>query len=93
MEFTSREGVTSLLEEAAIPNSSHDAMVPFKSRLLSLRQLGSADSTNQQPVQQCEPQTTIPINQLIQRLSKEESVSEVERQPLFKYKNMLENLK
>lgn len=75
VEFGSREGVASLLEEAAIPSVNHEAMVPFKSRLLSLRNLGSADSPNQQSGPQCQPQTTVPINQLIQTLSKEGSVS------------------
>ncbi|XP_010741475.3 poly(A) RNA polymerase, mitochondrial isoform X2 [Larimichthys crocea] len=76
VEFGSREGVASLLEEAAIPSVNHEAMVPFKSRLLSLRNLGSADSPNQQSGPQCQPQTTVPINQLIQTLSKEGSIDQ-----------------
>lgn len=74
VEFASRESVTSLLEAVAIPIVSDESVVPFKSRLLSLRNLGAVESPNQ-PVKQCQPQTTIPINELIQRLSKEESVS------------------
>ncbi|TMS09295.1 Poly(A) RNA polymerase, mitochondrial [Larimichthys crocea] len=76
VEFGSREGVASLLEEASIPSVNHEAMVPFKSRLLSLRNLGSADSPNQQSGPQCQPQTTVPINQLIQTLSKEGSIDQ-----------------
>lgn len=77
VEFANQESVASLLEEAVIPNISHDSMVPFKSRLLSLRSLASSDSLTQQSAgQQCQPQTTAPINELIQRLSREESVSE-----------------
>lgn len=75
VEFANRESVVSLLEEAVIPSVNHESMVPFKSRLLSLKNLGSADSTNQQSGHQCQPQATIPINELIQRLSREESVS------------------
>lgn len=75
VEFANRESVASLLEEAAIPSISHEAVVPFKSRLLSLKKLGSLDSPNQQSGQQCKPQTSIPINELIKRLSREESVS------------------
>lgn len=71
VEFTKRESVASLLEEAAIPTVSHEALVPFKTRLLSLKNIDSVGSTNQQ----YQPQTTAPINQLIQRLSREESVS------------------
>lgn len=75
VEFASRDSVASLLDETAIPIVSHESVVPFKSRLLSLRNPGSSQSLNQQSVKQCQPQTTIPINDLIQRLSREESVS------------------
>ncbi|XP_031154095.1 poly(A) RNA polymerase, mitochondrial isoform X2 [Sander lucioperca] len=76
VEFANRESVASLFEGAAIPSVSHESTVPFKSRLLSLRNIGLADSTNQQSGQQCQPQTPIPINELIQRLSKEESIDQ-----------------
>ncbi|XP_022609781.1 poly(A) RNA polymerase, mitochondrial [Seriola dumerili] len=76
VEFANQESVASLLEEAAIPSVSHESMVPFKSRLLSLRNVGSVVSPNQQPGHQCQPQTTIPINELIQRLSREESIDQ-----------------
>ncbi|XP_041817882.1 poly(A) RNA polymerase, mitochondrial [Chelmon rostratus] len=76
VEFANRESVASLLEEAAIPSISHEAVVPFKSRLLSLKKLGSLDSPNQQSGQQCKPQTSIPINELIKRLSREESIDQ-----------------
>lgn len=75
VEFAKRESVASILEGAAIPSASHESMVPFKSRLLSLRNLGPADS-NQQSSQQSQPQTTIPINELIERLSREESIAQ-----------------
>lgn len=76
VEFATRESVASLLDEAAIPTYSHEATVPFKSRLLSLKNLSSADQTNLQSNQQFQPQTSMPINQLINRLAKEETVSE-----------------
>ncbi|XP_037312161.2 poly(A) RNA polymerase, mitochondrial isoform X2 [Pungitius pungitius] len=76
VEFANRESLPSLFEEAAIPIVSHEPMVPFKSRLLSLRHVGSADPPNQQSGQRCQSQTTIPINELIQRLSKEESIEQ-----------------
>lgn len=75
VEFANQGSVASLLEEATVPNVSHEAVVPFKSRLLSLKNLGSSDPPSQQSGPQCQPQTAIPINQLIQRLSGEESVS------------------
>ncbi|XP_078136423.1 poly(A) RNA polymerase, mitochondrial [Sander vitreus] len=76
VEFANRESVASLFERAAVPRVSHESTVPFKSRLLSLRNIGLADSTNQQSGQQCQPQTPIPINELILRLSKEESINQ-----------------
>ncbi|XP_070709153.1 poly(A) RNA polymerase, mitochondrial [Pempheris klunzingeri] len=76
VEFARQEGVASLLEEAAIPTISHESLVPFKSRLLSLKNLGSVDSANQQAELQTQLQTTIPINELIQRLSREESIDQ-----------------
>ncbi|XP_033494106.1 poly(A) RNA polymerase, mitochondrial [Epinephelus lanceolatus] len=76
VEFANRESVASLLEEAVIPNSSHESSVPFKSRLLTVRNIGSADSTRQQSGQQYQPQTSIPINELIKKLSREESIDQ-----------------
>ncbi|XP_071341775.1 poly(A) RNA polymerase, mitochondrial [Trachinotus anak] len=76
VEFANQDSVASLLEEAAIPSDSHDSMVPFKSRLLSLRNVSSVDSPNQQSGYQCQPQTTTPINELIQRLSREETIDQ-----------------
>lgn len=77
VEFAKRESVASLLDEAVIPSVSHEATVPFKSRLLSLRNLGSADQTDRHSNLQCQPQTSVPINQLINRLSGEETVSKL----------------
>lgn len=74
VEFADRQSVASLLDEAVIPTYSHEATVPFKSRLLTLKNLSSADQT--QSSQQFQPQTSMPINQLINRLAKEETVSE-----------------
>ncbi|XP_040922330.1 poly(A) RNA polymerase, mitochondrial isoform X2 [Toxotes jaculatrix] len=76
VEFANQESVASLLEGAAIPSISHECTVPFKSRLLSLSNLGSGDSPNQKSGLQCQPQTTVPINELIQRLSREESIDQ-----------------
>nr|XP_020494246.2 poly(A) RNA polymerase, mitochondrial [Labrus bergylta] len=73
IEYTNQESVSSLLEDTAFPSFSHECMVPFKSRLLSLRNIGSADSAHRQL---CQPQTTVPINTLIERLSREESIDQ-----------------
>lgn len=76
VEFTNRESIISLLDEAVIPTCNHEAMVPFKSRLLSVKNLDSADQINLQLNHQFQPQTSMPINQLIKRLAKEKTVSE-----------------
>ncbi|XP_053198444.1 poly(A) RNA polymerase, mitochondrial [Scomber japonicus] len=75
-EFENRESVDSMLEGAAIPTTSHESMVPFKSRLLSVRNLGPADSSNQQSSKHNQPQTTIPINELMKTLSREGSIAQ-----------------
>uniref|UniRef100_A0A3Q0SEL4 Mitochondrial poly(A) polymerase n=1 Tax=Amphilophus citrinellus TaxID=61819 RepID=A0A3Q0SEL4_AMPCI len=74
VEFAKQESVSSLLEGAAIPGGSHESAVPFKSRLLSLRNFSPVDSQNQPSGLQCQPQTTIPISELIKRLSREKSI-------------------
>ncbi|XP_067108022.1 poly(A) RNA polymerase, mitochondrial isoform X1 [Osmerus mordax] len=76
VEFANKESITSLYEGTAIPTINHEAMVPFKSRLLSLRSNGPADQSDGQSLPQYQPQTTIPISELIQRLSKEESIDQ-----------------
>ncbi|KAM6900152.1 poly(A) RNA polymerase, mitochondrial [Xenentodon cancila] len=76
VEFASRDSVASLLEATAIPSVSHESMVPFKSRLLSLRNLNSVESPTQQLDVQFQPQMPVPINELIQRLSREETVDQ-----------------
>ncbi|RVE59023.1 hypothetical protein OJAV_G00200210 [Oryzias javanicus] len=75
VEFASRDGVASLLETTTIPTVNHESLVPFKSRLLSLRNLSSGDS-NPSSGLQCQPQSTVPINELIQKLSQEESIDQ-----------------
>uniref|UniRef100_A0A3P9H9Y5 Mitochondrial poly(A) polymerase n=1 Tax=Oryzias latipes TaxID=8090 RepID=A0A3P9H9Y5_ORYLA len=75
VEFASRDGVASLLETATIPAVNHESLVPFKSRLLSLRNLSSVDA-NPPSGLQFQPQSTVPINELIQRLSQEESIDQ-----------------
>ncbi|KAI4806799.1 hypothetical protein KUCAC02_017597 [Chaenocephalus aceratus] len=76
VEFANQESVASLLEGTAIPSISHESLVPFKSRLLSMRNLASVDLPNQPSGKKRQAQTSIPINELIQRLSKEESIDQ-----------------
>ncbi|XP_077365600.1 poly(A) RNA polymerase, mitochondrial isoform X2 [Festucalex cinctus] len=74
VEFASQDSVSSLLDGASIPSNNHESMVPYKSRLMTLR--GLTEVTSQQSSEQNHPQTAIPINELIQRLSREESIDQ-----------------
>lgn len=75
VEYATRDSVASLFESATIPGISHESLVPFKSRLLSFKNLSSVNSWSHQLSHLCQPQTTISTNELIHRLSSEESVS------------------
>lgn len=76
VEFAERDGVQSLLESTAVPSISHESVVPLRSRLLSFRNVFTMDSTNKQTTHQSQPLRTVAINDLIQQLSSEESVSD-----------------
>ena len=75
VEFANQESIASLHKVVNLPVVSNESVVPFKSRLMSLRSLGAAVVPNSQTGPKCKPQATIPLTELIQRLSKEESVS------------------
>uniref|UniRef100_A0A672ZZP8 Mitochondrial poly(A) polymerase n=2 Tax=Sphaeramia orbicularis TaxID=375764 RepID=A0A672ZZP8_9TELE len=76
VEFSTQDGVRSLLDAAVIPSVSHESAVPFKSRLLSLRTTGAVNQSDQQPGLQCRPQSTVPISELIQTLARQETVDQ-----------------
>ncbi|XP_029955866.1 poly(A) RNA polymerase, mitochondrial [Salarias fasciatus] len=75
VEFSGRDGVASLLEAASIPSASHEATLPFKSRLLSFRTLGAGGPAAPAGLK-LQPQTAVPINELIQRLSRQDSIDQ-----------------
>lgn len=70
VEFSDQDGVKSLLESAVIPGISHsqEAVVPLRSRLLSLHNAKIMD-TDKQTAFQCQPQKTVSINELIWQMS------------------------
>ncbi|KAM9839594.1 poly(A) RNA polymerase, mitochondrial [Aulostomus maculatus] len=76
VEFATRDSVASLMENAEIPNSSPDPVVPYKTRLLTLQSLSSNDASNQPSNRMDQLPTTLPIHRLIQTLSKEESIEQ-----------------
>ncbi|XP_056155684.1 poly(A) RNA polymerase, mitochondrial [Lampris incognitus] len=76
VEFANQGSIASIHERTSIPSVNHECLVPFKSRLLTLRSLGPTDPPNRQSGLQCQPQTTISINDLIKRLSREETINQ-----------------
>nr|XP_023679429.1 poly(A) RNA polymerase, mitochondrial [Paramormyrops kingsleyae] len=76
VEFSKRDGVLSVFESASIPNFPHEAAVPFKSRLLSLKTNNSGDLASSQPSVKVLSQTAIPIDELVRRLSKKDSIDQ-----------------
>lgn len=74
VEFSSKDSITALKENCAIPSTQHETSVPFKSRLLSLKWTGAGNQTGSNSLK-CHEQAPLPINELIQHLSKQQSVS------------------
>ncbi|XP_056627919.1 poly(A) RNA polymerase, mitochondrial isoform X2 [Triplophysa dalaica] len=72
VEFSSRESIASLKESTNIPAVQHEAAVPFKSRLLALKQTGSGSH----PVPNFQDQSPPSINDLIKLLSEQDSIDE-----------------
>ncbi|XP_076855683.1 poly(A) RNA polymerase, mitochondrial [Brachyhypopomus gauderio] len=73
VEFSSRDTVALLKGSCSIPSVQHEAAVPFKSRLLSLKWTGSQSSLS---TPRCCEHSPVPVNELIQELSRQESIDE-----------------
>ncbi|ROI81801.1 Poly(A) RNA polymerase, mitochondrial [Anabarilius grahami] len=74
VEFSSKESIASMKENTNIPAVEHEAAVPFKSRLLSLKWPGS--QSNNQPVPNFQEQSPPSIGDITQLLSEKDSVDE-----------------
>ncbi|XP_016126493.1 poly(A) RNA polymerase, mitochondrial-like [Sinocyclocheilus grahami] len=74
VEFSSRESIASLKESTNIPAVEHEASVPFKSRLLSLKWPGSQSSNH--PMPKFKEQSPPSINEITQLLSEKDSIDE-----------------
>ncbi|XP_073684759.1 poly(A) RNA polymerase, mitochondrial [Garra rufa] len=74
VEFSNRESIGSLKESTNIPTVEHEAAVPFKSRLLSLKWPGSQSSNY--PMPKFKNQSPPSINEITQRLSEKDSIDE-----------------
>ncbi|XP_055032102.1 poly(A) RNA polymerase, mitochondrial [Misgurnus anguillicaudatus] len=72
VEFSSRESILSLKERTNIPAVQHEAAVPFKSRLLSVKQTGSGSNS----VPNFKEHSPPTINDIIKLLSEQDSIDE-----------------
>ncbi|XP_066520752.1 poly(A) RNA polymerase, mitochondrial [Hoplias malabaricus] len=76
VEFSSRESIAALKENCTIPSVQHEAPVPFKSRLVSLKWTGAGSHSDGPTALKYQEQSPIPLNVLIQQLSKQESIDQ-----------------
>uniref|UniRef100_A0AAY3ZYT4 Mitochondrial poly(A) polymerase n=1 Tax=Denticeps clupeoides TaxID=299321 RepID=A0AAY3ZYT4_9TELE len=76
VEFASKNSIVGLHESTSLPSMHHEVSVPFKSRLLTLKTNGSADQSGGSNSVEFHPQVAMPINELLQQLSAEESVDQ-----------------
>ncbi|KAJ8395042.1 hypothetical protein AAFF_G00039930 [Aldrovandia affinis] len=88
VEFSEKDGIASLQEATSITSVSHEATVPFKTRLLSLK----ANESNSQPPVQCLQQTPIGVNKLVQKLSREDSIDQQSYSLMEEYQLTEENI-
>lgn len=76
VEFSKLDSIESLFSRASIPIIKEDCVVPFKSRLFTIKSTTSLEqAANQKPVG-CRKQSTIPINELITKLSSAANIEE-----------------
>ncbi|XP_029444482.1 poly(A) RNA polymerase, mitochondrial [Rhinatrema bivittatum] len=76
VEFSEKESIESLRARASIPSSGDESAVPFKSRLFALKLTSVLESSDSQPSVQLQKQSTIPINELIQKLCLAENIDQ-----------------
>ncbi|XP_043085379.1 LOW QUALITY PROTEIN: poly(A) RNA polymerase, mitochondrial [Puntigrus tetrazona] len=74
VEFSNKESIASLKESTNVPAVDHEAVVPFKSRLLSLKWSGSLSRNHSVP--DLKEQSPPSINEIIQLLSEKDSINE-----------------
>ncbi|KAB5555680.1 hypothetical protein PHYPO_G00036890 [Pangasianodon hypophthalmus] len=76
VEFSTKDSITALKANCTIPSVQHEAAVPFKSRLLSLKWTGQGSQSNASNTLKLQKHLPIPINELTQHLSKQESIDQ-----------------
>ncbi|XP_064410756.1 poly(A) RNA polymerase, mitochondrial isoform X4 [Latimeria chalumnae] len=76
VEFSEKECIAALQDGTRILSTNHESTVPFKTRLLTLRFNHPGDQAAAQMSVKCLKQSTIPINELIQKLSSVDSIDQ-----------------
>lgn len=96
VQFTTKDSVRVLKANCTIPSVQHEAAVPFKSRLLSLKSTGQGGQSNASNTLKLQKHLPVPVSDLTQHLSKQDSVSYLFKNVIYimfivKYKH-LENI-
>ncbi|XP_063306871.1 poly(A) RNA polymerase, mitochondrial [Pelobates fuscus] len=89
VEFVERESIDSLRAATRVPHGDDECVVPFKSRLLTLKSDRALDRTSIQ----CLRQSAVPINELIQKLCKAQDINEQVYTLLEEYQLTDENIR
>ncbi|KAG8443319.1 hypothetical protein GDO86_011928 [Hymenochirus boettgeri] len=89
VEFFDQENVESLRSHATVPSVQNEYVLPFKSRIFTLN---SASSSSGVPVE-CHRQSSLPINELIQKLCRAQNIEEQTYLLLEEYQLTDENLR
>ncbi|KAF4084959.1 hypothetical protein AMELA_G00111920 [Ameiurus melas] len=76
VEFSAKDSITALKANCTIPSVQHEAAVPFKSRLLSLKWTGQGGQSSGSSTLKFQKLLPIPINELTQHLSKQDSIDQ-----------------
>ncbi|KAE8595890.1 hypothetical protein XENTR_v10015902 [Xenopus tropicalis] len=89
VEFLDRESIESLRSATSLPTVENECILPFKSRLFTLK---SDSALGNVPVP-CHRQTALPINELIQKLCKAQNIEEQAYALLEEYQLTDENIR
>ncbi|NWZ19421.1 PAPD1 protein, partial [Asarcornis scutulata] len=93
IEFSEKSSVASLQDVVGIPKAVEHHVVPFKSRLFTFMLKNPVAKTAEETPVHLSPQSHIPVNELIQKLHKADSISSQMYILLNEYQLTEENIK
>ncbi|TSK14826.1 Poly(A) RNA polymerase, mitochondrial [Bagarius yarrelli] len=76
VEFSTKDSISALKANCTIPSVQHEAAVPFKSRLLSLKWAGQGSQSNSSKTLEFQKHSPISVNELTRHLCKQESIDQ-----------------